>query len=177
MIRRAAEIFVKLFSRPATSACAPGYRANHDTHVAWSESGIQVAQKGSGAPLPPHVDDCGILNLWRTIDFEPAQRELSLEKYVQLAEQCFARRVPAVVSVHSINFHSSLKNFRGPTLQALDNFLSILESKYPNLLYVNDADLYAIVSRGKFRTSQGTVSVAVKQDGGKSFYAAAGQDR
>ena len=168
LIRQAAEIFTKLFGRAPLSACAPGYRSNCDTHLAWFQNGVRVAQNGSGAPLPPHMDEFGILNLHRTIDFEPAQRDLPIEKYLQLAQNDFARGVPAVVSVHSINFHSSLKDFRGPTLQALDQFLSALEAKYPDLLYVHDGDLYEIVTRGKFRGPQGLVSVGVKQQGGQA---------
>jgi hypothetical protein len=176
LIHEATKIFKTFFSLTPVSACAPGYRANRDTHVAWSGCGIRVAQNGSGAPLAPQMDDCEILNLHRTIDFEPAQRDLPLEKYVQLAEQCFARRVPAIISVHSINFHSSLKNFRGPTLQALDQFLSALEAKYPNLLYVHDEDLYEIATRGKFRTLNGTVSVGVKlEEANRVHYASRGK--
>ena len=63
-----------------------------------------------------------MLNLHRTIDVEPFQRDLPLEKYMQLAERCFARGIPAIISVHSINFHSSLKDFRGPALRVLDEF-------------------------------------------------------
>jgi hypothetical protein len=177
LIQEATTIFTKLFSSAPVSACAPGYRANQDTHVAWSGCGIRVAQNGTGAPLAPHMDDCEILNLHRTIDFEPAQRDLPLEKYVQLAEQCFARGVPAIVSVHSINFHSSLKNFRGPTLQALEQFLFVLEAKYPNLLYVNDGDLYEIATQGKFQTPRGTVSVDVKRERSRAYYASGGTGR
>ena len=161
LIHEAVQGFTKFFSGPPTSACAPGYRANHDTHLAWSGCGIRVAQNGSGTTLPPHMDDCEILNLYRTIDFEPHQQVLPIEKYMQLARGCFARGVPAIVSVHSINFHSTLKDFRGPTLRALDAFLSALESEYPNLLYVHDGDLYEIVTRGKFRNSAGAISVRV----------------
>ena len=162
LIREAVQGFTKFFSLPPTSACAPGYRANHDTHLAWSGCGIRVAQNGSGGgPLPPQMDDCEILNLYRAIDFEPHQQELPLERYMQLAAGCFARGVPAIVSVHSINFHSTLKDFRGPTLRALDVFLSALESKYPSLLYVHDGDLYEIVTGGKFRGSAGAISVRV----------------
>jgi hypothetical protein len=107
-----------------------------------------------------------MLNLYRTIDIEPSQRELSVEKYVQLAEACFARGVPAIVSVHSINFHSSLKDFRGPTLEILDRFLSALEAKYPNLLYVHDGDLSDLVHRGKFRGKHGLVAVRVVHEAG-----------
>ena len=165
IISEAVQDFTKFFSKPPISACAPGYRANHDTHVAWAKHGICVVQNGSGAPLPPHMDDCEILNLHRTIDFEPTQQELSLEKYLQLADGCFSRGVPAIISVHSINFHSTLRDFRGPTLLALDNLLSALEAKYPNLLYVHDEDVYKIVTRGRFKSTHGPVSVQVKQQG------------
>ncbi len=175
LIRQAAEGFARFFSVFPASACAPGYRANRETHEAWSKWGIRVAQNGRGAPLPPHFDECEILNLHRTIDFEPAQRELPIEKYVQLADNCFARGVPAIVSVHSINFHSSLRNFREPTLQALDHFLSALEAKHPDLLYVHDGDLYKIVTRGRFEATHGPVSVTAKQvDATKSRYVARG---
>jgi hypothetical protein len=109
------------------------------------------------------MDEWEMLNLHRTIDFEPFERDLPLEKYMQLAEHCFARGMPAVVSMSSINFHSSLKDFRGPTLRALDEFLSAVEAKYPNLLYVHDANLYEVVTRGKFRSPRGPVSIDVKK--------------
>ncbi|HEV2731525.1 MAG TPA: hypothetical protein VGV15_15950 [Terriglobales bacterium] len=163
LIQQAAAYFKKLFSAAPVSACAPGYRANHDTHAAWSACGVRVAQNGSGTPLPPYMDDWEILNLHRMIDFEPAQRELPTEKYVEVAADCFARGIPAVISVHSINFHSSVRDFRGPTLRALDQLLSALETKYPNLLYVHDGDLYDIVSQGKYRAMHRAVSVGVKQ--------------
>jgi hypothetical protein len=122
-----------------------------------------VAQNGNAGALPPAMDDCGVLNLHRTIDLEPFERELPVEKYMQLAERCFERGIPAIISVHSINFHSSLKDFRGPTLRALDELLSALEARYPNLLYVHDMDLFELVTRGKFKGPRGPVSVEVKQ--------------
>jgi hypothetical protein len=162
LIAEAAREFKNFFSTAPLSACAPGYRANEDTHRAWSQCGIRVAQNGSGGALPPHMDKWEILNLHRTIDVEPFERGLPLEKYMQLAERCFERGIPAIVSVHSINFHSSLKDFRGPTLRVLDEFLSALEAKHPNLLYVHDRNLYELVTRGKFKGPRGPVSVDVK---------------
>src|SRR5581483_3936328 len=150
LIQRAADTFRSFFYAPPISACAPGYRANSDTHAAWSECGVKVSQNGSGAPLNAHMDEHGMLNLYRTIDIEPSQRDLPVEKYMQLADGCFARGMPAIISVHSINFHSTLKDFRSPTLNTLDLFLTALETKYPNLLYVHDGDVYDIVMRGKF---------------------------
>src|SRR5438094_8438311 len=72
LIGDAAVYFKKLFSTAPVSACAPGYRANSDTHAAWSQCGVRVAQIGSGAPLPTYMDEWEILNLHRMIDFEPA---------------------------------------------------------------------------------------------------------
>lgn len=95
-------------------------------------------------------------------------RGLPLEKYVQLAERCFERGIPAIVSVHSINFHSSLKDFRGPTLRVLDEFLSAFEAKHPNLLYVHDMNLYELVTRGKFKGPHGPVSVEVRKSDGRA---------
>lgn len=163
LIRLAAEGFAKFFSVFPESACAPGYRANSDTRAAWHQWGIRVAQNGSGAPLPPFMDEFEILNLSRTVDLEPAQKDLPLEKYMQLIDDCFARGVPAIISVHSINFHSSLQNFRDATLQVLDQLLSAIEAKHKDLLYIHDGDLYRIVTRGKFTSTNGPVSVTVKQ--------------
>ena len=103
----------------------------------------------------------------RTIDIEPFERGLSLEKYMQLAERCFERGIPAIISIHSINFHSSLKDFRDPALRVLDEFLGALEARHPNLLYVHDLDVYELVDRGKFKGPRGPVSVEVKQGNGK----------
>ena len=161
LIRRAADEFTKFFSRGPVSACAPGYRSNLDTSHAWAQCGVRVAQSGSGAPLPPHFNEHEILSLSRTIDIEPATRELAIEKYMQLAEHSFRRRVPLVISVHSINFHSTLKDFRTQTLHVLNEFLSALERKYPNLLYVHDEDVFNIVTRGTFVPGDSRVALNV----------------
>jgi hypothetical protein len=162
-IQRAFEIFTAFFNRPALSACAPGYRANAGTHYAWSACGIRVAQNGSGIKYPPYLDSWNLLNLQRTIDFEPSTRELPLDTCMLQAEESFERGVPAIISVHAINFHSTLRNFRDVSLRALDRFLSALERKYPDLLYIHDGDMYELVTRGRYQSDGGTVALAVKQ--------------
>ena len=49
LIGQAVGAFAKLFSALPRSACAPGYRANDDTHRAWAQHGVRVAQNGPGA--------------------------------------------------------------------------------------------------------------------------------
>jgi hypothetical protein len=154
--------FSRFFSMAPRSACAPGYRANASTHDAWAKLGIRVAQNGPGTAMPPHLDKNGMLHLYRSMDFEPAVRQdFSVGACLRAAEDCFARGLPAIVSVHSINFHSTLKDFRSRTLNLLDEFLAALEAKHPDLLYVRDDDLYHLVDKGSFHSSQSAVQVPV----------------
>jgi hypothetical protein len=178
MIACAVKTFTELFAATPRSACAPGYRANKNTHHAWANHGIQVAQNGPGSSLPPHFVTNNsnallnpILHLHRTMDFEPsAAPEFSIDQCLRLAESSFARGIPAIVSVHSINFHSTLRDFRSRTLRLLDQFLTALESKYTDLLYVRDQDLYDLVNQGVFESMQSRVKVQVTK---RMFIAAA----
>lgn len=160
LVRRGYELFLALFRTSPISAHAPGSRANSDTYQAWSQFGFRVAQKGGGELKPPSMHPSGILEIHRIVDFEPSTREMEVEKYLEIAQLCFSRGIPFVVSMHSINFHSSIKDFRTPNLAALDRLLTALESKYPDLLYVNDSDLHSIVTKGAFRTHTGKIAVA-----------------
>jgi len=162
LIDSAAEGFTAFFAKAPRSACAPGYRANKSTHEAWAKRGVRVAQNGPGSALPVHFDHSGILQLYRSMDFEPATApEFSIDPCLHAAENSFAQGLPAIVSVHSINFHSTIKDFRSPTLRLLDQFLSVLEAKHPDLLYVNDEDLYDLVDKGRFQSMQSVVRVPV----------------
>lgn len=156
--------FAKVFSTLPRSACAPGYRANDDTHSAWAKHGIYVGQSGPGRLLPPHFDRHGILNLCRSVEFEPAtDPKFSVDACLRQAEGCFQRGIPAIVSVHSINFHSTVRDFRSRTLQALDEFFTALESKHSDLRYLHDEDLYELVSKGSYTTLQGRVELNVRR--------------
>jgi len=154
--------FAQLFITLPRSACAPGYRANDDTHRAWARHGIRIAQNGPGVFAPPHFDRYDLLHLSRTVEFEPAtDPAFSNGACLQQAESCFARGIPAIVSVHSINFHSTVKDFRSRTLPLLDEFLTVLESRHADLLYLHDEDLRELVLRGSYKTVEGSAKVNV----------------
>jgi len=162
LIGQAVEQFAKMFSTPPHSACAPGYRANDDTHRAWAQHGILVVQNGPGGLVPPHFGRHDALHSTRTVEFEPAvDPEFSAEACLRQAERCFACGIPAIVSVHSINFHSTLRDFRSRTLEALEEFLGALEAKYADLLYIHDEDLQELVTKGSYMTENGIVQVNV----------------
>jgi hypothetical protein len=121
-----------------------------------------VAQNGPGSLVPPHFDRHGVLNLYRNVEVEPAtDTAYSLQRSLQQAEDCFARGIPAIVSIHSINFHSTVRDFRSMTLRSVEEFFSALESKHADLLYLHDENLLALVNDGSYTTAQGTVSVNV----------------
>jgi hypothetical protein len=161
LVRRGYEFFLSLFRTTPISAFAPGGRANSATYQAWSKYGIRVAQIEGGGLKAPSIHPHGILQIHRVVDFEPSKREMGIEKYLEIAQVCFSRGIPFVVSMHSINFHSSIKDFCTPSLAALDALLTGLESKYPELLYVNDHDIYSIVTQGAFRSRNEKISVLV----------------
>jgi hypothetical protein len=147
-IRRAAEIYRALFASIPLSACAPGYRANQDTKTAWFEAGVRVVQGGPGERRGPALDANGMLLTFRSVEMEPATEACDLGALVERANDCLSSGLPAVVSVHSINFHSTIRDFRTPTLALLHDFLSALEKQWPNLLYVHDGDLCQIATQG-----------------------------
>jgi hypothetical protein len=162
LIGRSVGSFAKLFSGLPRSACAPGYRANDDTHRAWARHGIRIAQNGPGVITPPHFDRHGILHLARVVEFEPAvDPRFTVEDCLRQAESCFERGLPAIVSLHAINFHSTMRDFRDPTLRFFDEFLTAIESKHSNLLYLHDEDLYELVKNGFYTSSSGRSQASV----------------
>jgi len=156
--------FAKLFSTLPRSAVAPGHRANGDTHHAWAQYGIRVAQNGPGTNFPPHFDHHKILNLSRSVNFEVATNvSFSVDESLRQAEACFERGIPAIVSVHSINFHSTVQDYRSRTIRSLDQFFTALEAKHADLRYLHDEDLLQAVTSGSHRTQNGTTNVNVSK--------------
>jgi hypothetical protein len=143
------KIFQRMFGVAPVSACAPGYRANEDTRRAWMEEGILVGQNGPSSLLAPHFDGRGLLHLYRNVPFEPA---LDPDRYderdaMNRAEEAINAGKPVIVCMHSVNFHSALKNYRDVTLEHLHRFLTMLERKYDDLLYVHDSDILSMVQK------------------------------
>ncbi len=164
-IRRAAEIYRAFFASIPLSACAPGYRANQDTKTAWFEAGVRVAQGGPAEQQGPSFDANGMLLTFRNVEMEPATEACELENVVKQANDCLALGLPAIVSIHSINFHSTIRDFCTPTLTMLDRFLNAMESRWPDLLYVSDGDLWDVATQGVFAGKLEEIKVSVKTAG------------
>jgi hypothetical protein len=154
----------RMFQSAPISACAPGYRADVNTHRAWKAAGVKSVQNGPGAIRAPRFDRYNLLNVYRNISFEPSvDPHFSVEQCLRSAAECFARGIPAVLSTHSINCHSSLKSFRSSTLRFLHEFLAEVKKRFPDLLYLHDADLYDLITRGEYQAPGGPVKIRVRQ--------------
>jgi hypothetical protein len=157
-----ARAYRNLFHEQAVSACAPGYRAESTTHRAWKNAGVRIVQNGPGATRAPHWDECGLLHTYRALDFEPALNpQMRGEDFVENAGPWLTRGLPLVLSLHSINFHSTLAPNRQRTLPMLRDFFAALRKKYPDLLFVNSRQLLEIMETGSYQSSGGRVSVIV----------------
>ena len=98
------------------------------------------------------------------MEFEPAvDPAFAVDACLRHAERCFAAGIPAILSVHSINFHSAVRDFRTRSLQLLDEFLAALESKHSGLLYLHSEDLHDLVVNGEYSSQPSGVQVNVKK--------------
>ena len=164
-IGRAAEIYRGLFSADPITACAPGYRANADTRTAWSEAGVRVVQNGPGPRNGAYLGPDGTLHTFRNVEIELAITAPDVDNLMREADLCFRRGLPVIVSIHSINFHSTIRDNRTTTLAVLDKFLTRMERRWPDLLYVHDADLFRIATEGFYLAQGVKVSVGATKAG------------
>ena len=117
--------------------------------------------------MPPYVGPYDLLHLTRTVEFEPeTDPEFSVDASLRQAKRCFELGIPAIVSIHSINFHSTVRDFRSGSLRSLNEFFNALESQYDDLLYLHDEDLSRLVRTGSYEGPSGPVMVRVSK---KSF--------
>lgn len=163
LIEEGKRLFERIFGMTPFSACAPGYRANADTLRGWKEAGIRVVQNGPGWDFAPYLDQNSMLHLHRNVPFEPFidARQYGEERALARTEEMFKAGRPAIICSHSLNYHSTLKNQRDLTLQRLDRFLSLLESRHEDLIYVNDSDLRRIIKKGEWEWNGKRVTVPV----------------
>lgn len=161
-IAGAAESYRQLFHEEPVSACAPGYRSDATTHRFWKMNGIRVAQNGPGLMRAPHRDAHDLLHTYRALDFEPALNpQLRWEECVKDAAKWFALGLPFIVSIHSINFQSTLAPNRQKTLPMLQSLLRGLQEQFSEVAFINSRQLLEIVETGGYDSPAGRVSVSV----------------
>ncbi len=145
-IDEGASTFRRIFGE-GRSTCAPGYRQYPSTLELFRAQGFDRVQTGvqHGGWGPVALAN-GTWSVPRNVSFEVAIRptdtlQAALTKIEGLVQQGF----PAVVSVHSINFQSSIRDHKTGTLQALDELLTTLERRYRTLIYSSSNELHDLL--------------------------------
>ena len=138
--------FRKLFGE-GRGTCAPGYRSYPSTVEFLRANGFDSVNSGvqPGAWGPIGLRSGG----WavpRNVSFEVAIRPSdtvggALARIGRLVDRGF----PAVLSIHSINFQSAIRDHKTVALDALHELLTSLERRYRTLVYASSDELDALL--------------------------------
>lgn len=90
----------------------------------------------------------------RNCSFEPATNNLTIEENVKLCmkqiEIAFKMKKPAIISMHRINFVSSIDEKKyNECIQGFDSLLKEITNKYKNVVFMDTLELYKYISTEK----------------------------
>ena len=154
-IKKGIEAFKKIFGFLPVVTTAPQYVWNQDTEKVWHKYGIRYIGAGNrvAGKVPSLRHRLGERNQWgmvyltRNVVFEPRRRR-SCQDAITEIDFLFNAQQPAIIETHSINFHSSIKNFREKSLEGLDRLLYLIEKKHPEVIYLDSRQLGEILEKG-----------------------------
>lgn len=154
-IKKGVEAFERIFGFPPVVTTAPRYAWNQDTEQVWYKYGIKYICAGNsqiGIRSSTHhklgeKNQWGMTYLIRNVTFE-SRRENAYQDAVTEIDFLFKAQQPAILETHSINFHSSIKNFREKSLERLDQLLYLIEEKYPDVVYLTSEQFGEILEKG-----------------------------
>jgi hypothetical protein len=127
--------------------CAPGYRHYTTTVELLRAHGFDSVQSGvQPGGWGPIALRSGGWSVPRNVSFEVAIRpsdtvEAAFARIARLVDRGF----PAVVSIHSINFQSSIRDHKTVAMNALDELLTSVERRYGTLVYASSDELAALL--------------------------------
>lgn len=154
-IKKGVEAFERIFGFPPVVTIAPRYTWNWDTEKVWHKYGIKYIGAGSSqvgmVPSPGHRlgerNQWGMIYLIRNVAFEARREDACQDAFTEI-DFLFRTQQPAILETHSINFLSSIKNFRKKSLEKLDQLLYLIERKYPEVVYLSSQQFGDILEKG-----------------------------
>ena len=155
IIKKGVGIFNKIFGFSPVVTTAPRCAWNCDTEKAWHKNGIRYISAGNRRKTATSLSDhrLGERNLWdmiyliRNVNFEPIRDNACIDAFIEI-DFLFKVKQPAILETHSINFFSSIKNFREKSLERLDQLLYLIEEKYPDVVYLSSQQFGDILEKG-----------------------------
>ena len=152
------KLFEKLWGFKSKSFVAPCYLWNSSTEKVLSDGGVQLIQTSRrGKPAYQNRERCfysGKRNRYnqlysvRNCKFEPSTKEggASIEALMNQVDKVFAQHKLAVFSTHRINYVSGIdETNRSRTLRLLDEFLTQLLRKYPDVEFLSSDKLIEVI--------------------------------
>ncbi len=152
-IKNGISTFKKMFGLLPVVTTAPKCAWNSDTERIWHKYGIKYIGAGNRRLGMVPDNRLGERNQWdmiyltRNVNFEPVRKNACQDAIIEI-DFLFKAQQPAILETHSINFHSSIKNFRKKSLESLDQLLYLIETKYPDVVYLTCQQLGEILEQG-----------------------------
>lgn len=150
------QLFERLWGFPSTTFVAPCYCWNVQTERVLANGKVKMIQTSRNSKpayqSPSREFYSGQFNRFgqvysiRNCAFEPSTQEDSMAGFMKQVDDAFAKHKLAVFSTHRINYVSgiSVQN-RFNTLKLLDQFLTALLKKYPDVEFLSSDQLVNIL--------------------------------
>lgn len=164
IVKRGTEAFRRLFGRAPAAVVAPHCLWNDDTEWAWSECEIRYVQWARRRPDARRLRTLarpgafrmgapggyGLTYLDRNCRFEPSVfPEDTAERALRQVESAFETERPAVISMHRINISGAVDpRARDRSLALLESVLCAVVARYPNVRFLNSAELGGLLTEG-----------------------------
>lgn len=156
------DIFERLFGYRSLSVMAPAYTWNGHIEKAYRDAGVKYIQSAFYQNLIQddfthkvvhhylgQKNGIGQRYLLRNCSFEPAQNGYSknvVDECLKEMEIAFAHHKPATISTHRLNYIGAIFEMnRKLSLTLLDELLGRMLKEWPNIQFVNSAELGKII--------------------------------
>lgn len=158
-------VFERLFGRTPTHTVAPRYLWGPQAERAWRDSGMVYVhgmnrRHGPGAP---HADMQrsrklgfrsaeGLIGVPRNVPFDTSPHSGQLPdvaRALDVASAAIEVGEPAVIETHSWNYYHHDLEVRQAMFQHLDDLLTGLEQRYPDLVYLSPRDAARLGEDGR----------------------------
>lgn len=152
------DLFEQLWGFRSKTFIAPCYTWNADIENILQKGGVKLLQSGrvmrsstgnkGKYSFVGQYNKCGQLYNVRNCTFEPStiENDVCIERLLKQVDNAFAHHKIATFSTHRINYVGGLfEENRTRNLILLDQFLSELLSKYPDVEFMNSEDLISII--------------------------------
>lgn len=154
-------IFKQLFGFSSMSFIAPNYVWHRSLEKTLANNGVKYIQ-GAGYQREPDGEKLNVVHhrfgeknnsgqvyINRNCSFEPAASSGSLvAKTINEIEKAFARRKPAVITSHRVNYIGSIvKENRINGLEQLDELLSNILKRWPDVEFMSSVSLGDLISK------------------------------